>query len=33
MYILFADDTTIFRSGNDIKSLSKEVNHELIAII
>ena len=31
-YILFADDTTIFRSGNDIKSLSKEVNHELIAI-
>ena len=26
-YILFADDTTIFRSGNDIKSLSKEVNH------
>ena len=31
-YILFADDTTIFTSGNDIKSLSKEVNHELIAI-
>ena len=31
-YILFADDTTIFRSGNDIKSLSKEVNRELIAI-
>ena len=32
-YVLFADDTTIFRSGNDIKLLSKEVNHELIALI
>ena len=31
-YILFADDTTIFRSGNDIKLLSKEVDHELIAL-
>ena len=25
-YILIADDTTIFRSGNDIELLSKEVN-------
>ena len=31
MYILFAEDTTIFRSGNDIKVIGKEVNHELIA--
>ena len=31
-YILFADDTTIFRAGNDIKLLNKEVNHELIAL-
>ena len=31
-YILFADDTTIFRSGYDIKLLSKEVSHELIAL-
>ena len=31
-YILFADDTTILRSGNDIKLLHKEVNHELIAL-
>ena len=31
-HILFADDTTIFRSGNDIKLLNKEVNHELIAL-
>ena len=31
-YILFTDDTNIFRSGNDIKLLSKEVNHELIAL-
>ena len=31
-YVLFADETTIFRSGNDIKLLSKELNHELIAI-
>ena len=31
-YILFADDTTILRSGNDIKLLNKEVNHELIAL-
>ena len=31
-YILFADHTTILRSGNDIKLLNKEVNHELIAL-
>ena len=31
-YILFADDTTIFRAGNDIKLLNKEVNQELIAL-
>ena len=31
-YILFADDTTIFRFGNDNKLLNKEVNHELIAL-
>ena len=31
-YILFADDTTFLRSGNDIKLLNKEANHELIAL-
>ena len=31
-YILFADDTTILRAGNDIKLINKEVNHELIAL-
>ena len=31
-YILFAVDTTIFRSGYDIILLSKEVSHELVAL-
>ena len=31
-YVLFADDTTISRAGNDIKLLNKEVNHELIEL-
>ena len=29
---IFADDTTILRSGNDIKLINKDVNHELIAL-
>ena len=31
-YIFFSDDTTIFRAGNDIRLLNKEVNQELIAL-
>ena len=31
-FILFADDTNLFRSGKDLKQLEIEINHELILV-
>ena len=31
-FILFADDTNLFRSGKDLKQLEIEINYELILV-